>query len=70
MMMSMITRMKRLYEKREGEKQMRVWKIIAATILIGFAVIVFLNPVLAPVLMLMTSLIGIVISIIMNLLGK
>lgn len=68
--MSMNTRMKRLYEKREGEKQMRVWKIIAATILTGFAVIVFLNPVLAPVLMLMTSLIGIVISIIMNLLGK
>lgn len=69
--MSMITRMKRLYEKREGEKQMRVWKIIAATILTGFGVIVFnLNPVLAPILMLMTSLIGIVISIIMNLLGK
>ena len=66
----MMTRMKRFYEKREGEKQMRVWKIIAATILTGFAVIVFLNPVLAPVLMLMTSLIGIVISIIMNLLGK
>jgi len=66
----MMTRTKRLYEKREGEKQMRVWKIIAATILTGFAVIVFLNPVLAPILMLMTSLIGIVISIIMNLLGK
>ena len=50
---------------------MRAWKIIAATILTGFGVIVFnLNPVLAPVLMLMTSLIGIVISIIMNLLGK
>lgn len=66
----MMTRTKRLYEKRKGEKQMRVWKIIAATILTGFAVIVFLNPVLAPILMLMTSLIGIVISIIMNLLGK
>lgn len=65
-----MTRMERLYERR-GEKQMRVWKIIIATIGVGLGVVVFnLNLVFAPILMLIVSLTGIVISIIMSLLGK
>lgn len=66
-----MTRMERLYKRKERERQMKEWKIVRNMIIVAVGIIVLnLNPVYIPMAMLITATVGIIKNIVLSISEK